>query len=80
MLFSQVYVVTMGTTVSSIGLANKPPALPPAKHNNNKASRIEKLKNWLKKPNTSVHAIVLNSKCKIFDALKRVFVAIKAFL
>jgi len=27
----------MGTTMSSIGLANKPPALPPVKiHNNNK--------------------------------------------
>lgn len=33
--------LAMGTTVSSIGLANKPPALPPAKQNN-KASRKKK--------------------------------------
>ncbi|KAK3733069.1 hypothetical protein QZH41_008404 [Actinostola sp. cb2023] len=32
----------MGTTMSAIGLANKPPALPPAKNNNNKAVCISR--------------------------------------
>lgn len=30
--------VTMGTTMSSVGLANKPPALPPVKQNNTAVS------------------------------------------
>lgn len=30
--------VAMGTTMSSVGLANKPPALPPVKQNNNTVS------------------------------------------
>lgn len=30
----------MGTTMSSVGLANKPPALPPVKQNNNTVCKL----------------------------------------